>query len=80
MKQPWSKRKKIIRNLLIIFLAVGLIYMAAGSPILFPRVRMRIEEKQAAIGPSVIIDERSRDEYPEFQKLLVGKTEYGYVF
>lgn len=80
MKRPWSKRKKIIRNLLLIFLAVLLIYIAAGAPILFPRVRMRIVEKQAAIGPSTIIDALNRNEYPEFQKLLVGETEYGYVF
>ena len=80
MKQPWSKRAKIIRNMLIIFLAAVLIYVAAGSPILFPRLRMCTEEKQAAIGPSVIIDELSSNEYPEFKKLLVGETEYGYVF
>lgn len=80
MKRPWSKRAKIIRNMLIIFLTVFLIYAAAGSPILFPRLRMREEERNAAVGPSVIIDELSSSEYPEFKKLLVGETEYGYVF
>ena len=80
MRKPLSKGMKILRNLMVILLALILTYIAIGCPILFPRLRMQLAEQNAGVGPSTLIHELSHLEYPEFQKVLVGETEYGYVF
>ena len=80
MKQPLGKKVKILRNVLIISLATLILYFICGCPILFPRLRMRLKEQEAMVGPSVILDTLNNEDYSEFQKLFVGETEYGIVF
>ena len=80
MKHPLSKKMKVLRNLIFIILAAIAVYYASGCPILFPRLRMRMEEKMAMVGPSVIVDHLDGREYSEFTNLYVGETRHGIVF
>lgn len=54
-------------------------YIAIGAPTLTFRQEFRRAEKANLVGPSQIVDILDK-EYPEFDKLIVGETEYGICF
>lgn len=80
MKKTHSHTFKALRNLMLIALMLLLIYHLIGAPVLFPRLRMRMLERQALVGPSTVIDVLAWDEYEEFTKVYVGATNEGFTF
>lgn len=65
--------------LLVLALAT-LYYIALGCPTLSVRQEFRRAEKANMVGPSKIVDRMEALHYSEFDRLLVGETEYGIVF
>lgn len=55
-------------------------YIALGCPTLFLRQEFRRAERAHLVGPSEIVDTLDKEQYYEFDKLLVGETEYGVTF
>lgn len=80
MKRKRSRAVKIVRNLVLILLMSLIIYELSGRPILFPRLRMRMMERQELVGPSTVVDVLDGDVYDEFSKVYVGATENGFTF
>lgn len=65
--------------LLVLFAAI-VYYIILGSPTLTFRQQFRRAEKANLVGPSTIVDTLGERTYSEFNKLIVGETEYGICF
>lgn len=79
------RRERIPRPLraclwaLLAILVAIIYYIALGCPATF-RQEFRRAEKAHMVGPSKIVDQVHFGEYPQFDKMLVGETEYGICF
>lgn len=69
--------KACLCAILVIVLAAAY-YIALGCPTNF-RQEFRRAEKSQLIGPSQIVD-TLKNEYQEFENMIVGETEYGICF
>lgn len=64
--------------ILVVSLAI-VYYIVLGCPPLTFRQQFRRAEKANMVGPSTIVDTTGRG-YTDFEKMLVGETEYGICF
>lgn len=70
--------KACVCTVLVVLLALTY-YIALGCPTLSFRQEFRRAEKAHLVGPSKIIDTLN-GEYIDFDKMIVGETEYGICF
>ena len=63
---------------ILVMMLTAIYYIALGCPTTF-RQEFRRAEKAHMVGPSTIVD-TFRGEYTEFEKMIVGETEYGICF
>lgn len=71
--------KAIFCALCAIILAIAY-YIALDCPTLFFRQEFRRAEKANLVGPSKIVDTMDDEYHREFDKMIVGETEYGICF
>lgn len=74
--RPW--RIAIYILIIAVFFCLG--WTMTELPIVFPRLHMLAAEHRNLIGPSTLVYELSKEEYSEFDKILVGETEHGVTF
>lgn len=71
--------KACVCTVLVIVLAV-VYYIALGCPTLTFQQEFRRAEKVHLVGPSKIVDKLHNGIYRDFDKMIVGETEYGISF
>ena len=64
----------------VAILLAAVLYIAWGCPTLTLEQEFRRAEKAHLVGPSTIVDTVYYEDYREFDKLIVGETEYGICF
>lgn len=64
---------------LLVLMLAAVYYIALGCPTLSMRQEFRRAEKVHMVGPSEIVD-TVNNVYSEFEKMIVGETEYGICF
>ena len=83
MKRKWKNPiPRPVRAILCAVCAIALAiayYIALGCPTLTDEQEFRRAEKIHLVGPSKIVDTLT-SEYSEFDKMIVGETEYGICF
>lgn len=63
-----------------VLLLAGIYYIVLGCPTLTFRQEFRRAEKANLVGPSTIVDTLDDSDYYDFNKMIVGETEYGVTF
>lgn len=83
IKNAWLRIPRPVRamvNILLILVLGFLFYFSLGCPTFTTEQAFRRAEKANLVGPSTIVDTLDHEEYPEFNKVIVGETDYGVVF
>ncbi len=74
MKRTPSKKLRILRNLLILTLMIGLMDFLSADFFLIPENQFRREERGNLVGPSSILGQEEIDLGP-FQGMIISETE-----
>lgn len=79
-KFPLSRKTRALLYSIGVLILVVAFYIVLGCPTLTMMQEFRRAEKAHLVGPSTIVDTMDDSEYHDFNKMIVGETEYGITF